>query len=224
MFCSFEIREPKSIRVAQLPTTLLTGHSFIYCLDLYIHRPLFGNKTASEALEVEQHTKVVLRGFSGTTTHEFLDRHMRTPLPKSEVVILDIGCNDFDKPAKQKRTPEQAAQNVFKMAETFTNTFGAKYVIAIKATPRIPPARMKRVPMETYNKNVEDFNDLLDKFFSNLPRAETHTHSEVLALNEKHMKWTSDGLHPAGPGMKAYMKSMKRAIVRGIEMAAKVEL
>ena len=77
-----------------LPVTLLTGHSFISWLERYMDSK-YKDIKPNKVLNVSHLTEIKLRGFPGEVTYGYLNNRMKY-LPKADVVVLDIGCNDID--------------------------------------------------------------------------------------------------------------------------------
>ncbi len=172
-----------------------------------------------DILGLQNLTEVKHIGFNGATTFGFMNKQMRK-LPKANVVILDIGCNDF----RGHRTGKVAAANVVEIIKTFVDEYGVKYGIAFKATPIQPPkntppgTRMRPGFMESYNNNIAQFNKYLEKYFDAIPFAEVQEHTELMQMIKNGEDWSDDGLHPLRQGTKAYVKSLRRAIVKAQRM------
>ena len=154
-------------------------------------------------------TEVKLKGFPGEVTLGFLTDRMGK-LPKADVVVLDIGCNDADQP-RQSNDPSVAAKTTAEIVRIFLSKYGVKYVTVCKATFRVPPMRMRYISMKEYNENIRTFNKILEEEISKIPRAGIHEHREMLELADT--EWTQDGPHPEGLGMIRYVQSLRRAVV-----------
>ena len=163
----------------------------------------------SKIFNVTHLTEVKLKGYPGEVTLGFLNDRM-DKLPKADVVVLDIGCNDVDQPP-QSNDPTVAARNTAEIVKIFLSKYGVKYVVVCKATFRVPPIRMRYISMKKYNENIETFNKILKQEIIKIPRAGIHEHREMLELADT--EWTRDGLHPEGLGMKRYVQSLCRAVV-----------
>ena len=114
-------------------------------------------------------TEVKLKGYPGEVTLGFLNDRM-DKLPKADVVVLDIGCNDVDQPP-QSNDPTVGARNTVEIVKIFLSKYGVKYVVVCKATFRVPPIRMRYISMKKYNENIETFNKILKQEIINIPRA-----------------------------------------------------
>ena len=79
-------------------------------------------------------TEVKLKGYPGEVTLGFLNDRM-DKLPKADVVVLDIGCNDVDQPP-QSNDPTVGARNTVEIVKIFLSKYGVKYVVVCKATFR----------------------------------------------------------------------------------------
>ena len=199
-----------------LPVTLLTGHSFITWLQRYLNSHYRGVQP-NKVLNVTQLTEVKLRGYPGEVTYGFLSNRMKT-LPKADVVVLDIGCNDIDSREKYS-DPKVAADYAAEIVKLFLNELGAKYVMVCNATLRMPHWRTRFVDKNKVNENIKLFNVHLENKIKKIARAETHEHSEMLKLSDS--EWTKDGLHPHGLGMVRYVQSMRRAVIKAHKMLTK---
>ena len=179
---------------------MFVGDSFIKRLND------FQRERCGELLCVEQ-GNVDIRGYSGARVRDVSAAvgRMRIQFGRYSVAVISVGSNDF---CDARCTPEIVCEELTVLARVLVRTFGvAKVIICQVLRLQRTSHHFQRLSLMKYNAAVDKLNSLLNDHCTGTLFFWRHHHG---VLGSRHL--LSDGVHLNEHGMKAFRRSLIRAL------------
>ena len=194
---------------------LLLGHSFISHFKRFLKTNL---NTFSYSINLNPREVMVQYASCPGATVEKLERTCMSDVEDFEpdVVVLQIGTNDLADPTC---TPEKLVKKITGLVRTLLTTYKVKYVAVLQILHRFPSSRPTRhkVDVPTFNKKVDDANDLLTKSLSGVPGCRFWRHKGFWGAHQR-ATIANDGVHISQSfGQRRYFYSIRAVAVSSLK-------
>ena len=178
---------------------LILGHSFVK----HLRNHLVASDFLNFGLLPTGHS-VTLHGFSGLTYPGLLNKLKSVCAPGYQVVFLDFGTNDLAAGC----AVELLVDMVWSVVETLRSCYGVRQVALMEMFPRAA-GRYPCVP--GFNYAARSYNAKLRERAAGVAGVYV-CHPQGMVDNWR--QYLRDGCHYNAAGMKKYVKSLRRAILK----------
>ena len=178
---------------------LILGHSFVK----HLRNHLVASDFLNVGLLPTGHS-VTLRSFSGLTYPGLLNKLKSVCAPGYQVVFIDFGTNDLAAGC----AVELLVDMVWSVVETLRSCYGVRQMALMEMFPRAA-GRYPCVP--GFNYAARSYNDKLRERAAGVAGVYL-CHPQGMVDNWR--QYLRDGCHYNAAGMKKYVKSLRRAILK----------
>ena len=178
---------------------LILGHSFVK----HLRNHLLASDFLNFGLLPSGH-RVTLRGFSGLTYPVLHTKLKSVCAPGYQVVLLEFGTNDLAAGC----AVELLVDMVWSVVETLRSCYGVRQVALMKMFPHTA-GQYPCVP--GFNSAARSYNDKLREHAVGVDDVHVWHHQGMV---DNWRQYLRDGCHYNAAGMKKYVKSMRRAILK----------
>ena len=178
---------------------LILGHSFVHRLRSH----LYASELRNFGLLTSGH-RVTFCGIGGLTFPRLLHKLKCVCAPGYQVILLEFGSNDLAAGC----AAELLVDMVWSVVETLRSCYGVRQVALMEIFPRAA-GRYPCVP--GFNLAARSYNDQLRERAVGVDVVHVCHHQGMVDNWSQYLK---DGVHYNAAGMKKYVKSMRRAILK----------
>ena len=208
-YLSEHFKQPAPVDVPSKVKCLILGHSFIARL----RRDLTSNSSINMYLN-SSFIQIDWCGINGATVDTLnTNEKVKSKLSefKPHVVVLEIGSNDLCSPDD----PKAIGKEIMQYVNNLIKHFNVHQVVVNCVIQRTKKSRWVK-DLKQYNKNVNILNQFLEAVCDHKERIHYWKHRSSLIKDLK-LSLLDDGVHFNPQGQFVYYKSLRDAVLSGIE-------